>query len=252
MYFTAIQPTDTIVIRDTIVIYDVPPEMISTYTNMLENANQQLGNAFTPAMWILAALGILFTAGAVVAGFLIYRQSKDYKDDFILFKTQSIEAFELLKHKHEIALGELYEKQKKIFENQRTDFLNNIVEKHKKIDEIIKKVDKKIDVLYQKEDKDTNQIDRLEKELQNLKSMKKEMSETEHQLRKYYPGVFKMVNEPINIFECQACNSRYPGKDVLYFAGFDKEMGAYVQKYRCLKCGITSTIVIYTPLEQPG
>lgn len=52
----------------------------SLYISVLEKTNQQLGLATNPLSLMVAALGVLFTIGAIVAGWLLYRQGRDYRD----------------------------------------------------------------------------------------------------------------------------------------------------------------------------
>jgi hypothetical protein len=50
------------------------------YREILEKTNAQLGLWTNPYVILIAALGVLFTVGAIVVGVLIFRQGKDYRD----------------------------------------------------------------------------------------------------------------------------------------------------------------------------
>ena len=51
----------------------------SHYVAILEKTNQQLSLWWNPYGIFVGALGALFTAGAVVAAYLIFRQSREYR-----------------------------------------------------------------------------------------------------------------------------------------------------------------------------
>jgi len=50
------------------------------YREILEKTNAQLGLWTNPYGVMIGALGVLFTVGAIVAGFVIFRQGRDYRD----------------------------------------------------------------------------------------------------------------------------------------------------------------------------
>lgn len=54
--------------------------MEQQYIQILEKTNQQLSLWTNPYGLMIGALAVLFTVLAIVAAFIIYRQSKDYKD----------------------------------------------------------------------------------------------------------------------------------------------------------------------------
>jgi hypothetical protein len=52
----------------------------SAYIAILEKTNQQLSPWWNPYGVMVAALGVLFASGAIVAGFLLFRQSREYRE----------------------------------------------------------------------------------------------------------------------------------------------------------------------------
>lgn len=67
---------------DTIVIIEkqVDKEILKNYTQILEKTNNQLSLWFNPYGIFISMLGVLFTFFAVIVAFIIFRQSKEYKD----------------------------------------------------------------------------------------------------------------------------------------------------------------------------
>lgn len=72
---------DTIYISqvDTIFINTVPQDLINHYTNILEKTNEQLGLWSNPSVLAVSFLGVLFTAMAIVAAIIIFRQQSEQK-----------------------------------------------------------------------------------------------------------------------------------------------------------------------------
>jgi predicted HAD superfamily phosphohydrolase len=109
------QNTDTIkqVISrvDTLYVDRVDPLYHEAYIKLLERSNEQLSLVGNPLAWMIGALGVLFTVGAIVAAFLLWRQSREFKEDQKkLIDTASSEIFQLqlnLKSQSEILLNRL-------------------------------------------------------------------------------------------------------------------------------------------------
>lgn len=72
---------DTIysVTRDTVISYNVPPQLMNQYTEILKSTNEQLSLSSNPLAIMIAALGILFTFLTILAAVLIFLQSSDFK-----------------------------------------------------------------------------------------------------------------------------------------------------------------------------
>jgi hypothetical protein len=49
------------------------------YIELLEKTNEQLNILWTPLNVLFAAMGVLFAAGAIIAAFLLYRQSEEHR-----------------------------------------------------------------------------------------------------------------------------------------------------------------------------
>lgn len=75
-----LQNSDTIYIfnSDTSTIYNVPPDLINTYTKILESTNAQLNNWITPLGIVIACLTALFTLLTIIAAIIIWIQSKSF------------------------------------------------------------------------------------------------------------------------------------------------------------------------------
>ncbi|MEX2591133.1 MAG: hypothetical protein WD426_00065 [Anditalea sp.] len=65
--------------NDSTLRYQVDPEFVYKYVEILEQSNSQLGIWWTALGVFIASLGVLFTIGAIVAGWFIYRQGKDFR-----------------------------------------------------------------------------------------------------------------------------------------------------------------------------
>ena len=67
--------------KDTVVIIQrTDDQTIKNYQQILEKTNEQLSLWSNPYGVIIAALGVLFAVLAIIAVFVLYRQSKEYKD----------------------------------------------------------------------------------------------------------------------------------------------------------------------------
>ncbi|WP_057935841.1 hypothetical protein [Algoriphagus resistens] len=66
---------------DTLYINRVDPLYNEAYIKLLERSNDQLSLVGNPLAWMIGALGILFTVGAIVTAYLLWRQSKEFKED---------------------------------------------------------------------------------------------------------------------------------------------------------------------------
>src|SRR5690606_36686966 len=65
---------------DSVIIYDVPPELLNTYLEILQNTNSQLSLSHNPLALAIGFLGVLFTIPAIAAGWFIYRQGKEFEE----------------------------------------------------------------------------------------------------------------------------------------------------------------------------
>lgn len=55
------------------------------YIELLEKTNEQLNLLWTPLNVLFAAMGVLFAAGAIIAAFLLYRQSQEHRKQINAF-----------------------------------------------------------------------------------------------------------------------------------------------------------------------
>ena len=74
------QDTVFSVVKDTIVIYDIPPELLSTYTDILKSTNEQLGLWHNPYGILITTLAVLFTLLTILAAIIIWTQGKSFKE----------------------------------------------------------------------------------------------------------------------------------------------------------------------------
>ncbi|MCK4630019.1 MAG: hypothetical protein KAT40_01175 [Bacteroidales bacterium] len=66
-------------LKDTLVIYDVPPELLNTYTDILKSTNEQLGLWHNPYGILITALAVLFTLLTIIAVIIIWTQGNEFK-----------------------------------------------------------------------------------------------------------------------------------------------------------------------------
>lgn len=97
----------------------------SEYTQILEKTNAQLSLWWNPYGVFIAALGILFAILAILAAYLIYRQSKDYKD---LLKTSIDE--------HRAALEKLIGEKNNQFKLLESSLDKTILEYNQKLNSV--------------------------------------------------------------------------------------------------------------------
>ena len=60
-------------------IYNVPPELLETYSEILESTNDQLSHWISHLGIIIAVLAVLFTLLTIVAAIIIWSQGKSFK-----------------------------------------------------------------------------------------------------------------------------------------------------------------------------
>lgn len=72
--------------KDTVFIKEIPAyskthvdNIQQEYFEILKSTNEQLNNYWTPVNWFLGALGVLFAVGAIISGYLLWRQSNEFK-----------------------------------------------------------------------------------------------------------------------------------------------------------------------------
>jgi hypothetical protein len=91
-------------------------ELDRHYVSTLEKTNSQLSLYLNPYAIFIAALGVLFTAGAIAAGYHIYSQGKDFKDrqDMLIARNEAIihstqETLNTQQQEHIKTIGQLNE-----------------------------------------------------------------------------------------------------------------------------------------------
>jgi hypothetical protein len=119
--------------KDTVIIIQriVDDSMTRNYQQILEKTNSQLSLLSNPYGLFVAMLGILFTVLTIIAAFIIYRQSKEYRE---LIK-KSLE-------EHKIALDKLIiekNNQLKIYETNLDNLIMENTEKLKTASKVNKK-----------------------------------------------------------------------------------------------------------------
>lgn len=67
---------------DTIYFERINPLFQEKYIEFLEKSNDQLSMVGNPLAWFIGALGVLFAAGAIISGFLLFNQSRKTKEQF--------------------------------------------------------------------------------------------------------------------------------------------------------------------------
>jgi len=65
---------------DTLYINRIDPLYLETYIEVLEKANNQLSLVGNPLAWFIGSLGVLFTVGAIFSTYIIWSQSRDFKE----------------------------------------------------------------------------------------------------------------------------------------------------------------------------
>lgn len=124
--------------------------MLDNYASIVEKTNQQMNLWLNPYAILIAALGVLFTAGAIVAAVLLYRQSQDYKKQV-----------ELDRKTYAQKVNEILLTQKEIIKNNN----KKIEEGTKKINVKIEEYEKKLKMSAQRQKKKIQEkIDNLELE----------------------------------------------------------------------------------------
>lgn len=90
----------------------------SEYIELLERTNQQISYWYNPYNTMIMLLTALITIGAIVATVLLYRQSKDFREQrdslFTQLKEKQDQALKEYKQKHSVFWDELKEKNESI------------------------------------------------------------------------------------------------------------------------------------------
>lgn len=78
---TSLSQTRPIIPKDTVVIIQrIDDQTVKNYQQILEKTNEQLSLWSNPYGLFVGMLGVLFATLAIIAVFVLYRQSKEYKD----------------------------------------------------------------------------------------------------------------------------------------------------------------------------
>lgn len=147
-----VEKIDTIVISriDTLYIDRVDPKYHEVYAEILEKANNQLSLVGNPLAWFIGALGVLFAAGAIVSAILIWRQSKNTKEQFVsLFEGSESRILDLEKKLND-AQRKLLEQLKKETEEAISTIKSSLEKSGDSESQILKKLEEKLEELNEK------------------------------------------------------------------------------------------------------
>ena len=129
---------------------------MQNYIDILEKTNQQLSLWYNPYGVMVAILGVFFTILAIAAAFIIYRQSRDYKD-----KVEADREFYRKK------MQEFLEVQTKIIEGKS----RTAKELSEKTDHILREYKKKLEKSSKSQKEEIQKaIDKLELEKLTIKN----------------------------------------------------------------------------------
>ena len=119
--------------------------MEEQYIEILEKTNQQLGLWTNPYGLMVGALAVLFTVLAIIAAFIIYRQSKEYKEKLQTDREQYSQSFneflasqKAIIEKREKQAGQVEEKINKLLEEYKKQLKESSTSQKKEIEKAIK------------------------------------------------------------------------------------------------------------------
>ena len=184
--------------KDTVVVYNVPPEILEFYQNTLESTNSQLSLWFNPYAIMVGTLGILFTGATVVAAIILYRQSKEFQNRYNELFEESRKKINELASRLSLASDTV---------------LNNLKEEESKLSERIKLVKAEMKSMgnSEKSKQTEEKFERLEKELEGLKN-KTENFKKDYEIQNPVPYYRAFNNIKIVEHSCSKCGTKFKYK----------------------------------------
>lgn len=187
-------------LKDTVVIYDVPPEILKFYQETLESTNSQLSLWFNPYAIMVATLGILFTVATVIAAIILYRQSKEYQNRYNQLFGDSQKSIKDLANKLATASEQV---------------LNNIIEKEEELNQKLENLGQEISTSSELQRNSSNEekLQELEKELKSLRN-KTENFKNDYGIQEPIYYVPSLLNQGSNIHKhtCSNCGTEFKFK----------------------------------------
>jgi len=213
--------------------------MLNNYANIVERTNQQMNYWFDPYVLIIALLTVLFTIGAIVAAVLIYSNSSEAKK-------QRKKFFEDLEKN--------VEKQREIIEERNKKEDERSQKREERAKEYETKFNDLIDVYEDKlgklDDGSKEEIERVEKIVDNLNKAKASLSSYEIPEAEEIPygdisvsGYHSITHQPEHNTVCLNCNLefRYKDKNVNRF-GTASAILFNKKRVKCPHCGFQNDI----------
>jgi len=202
-------------LKDTLVIYDVPPELLNTYTDILKSTNEQLGLWHNPYGILITSLAVLFTILTIIAVIIIWTQGNEFKK--LVSNTVN---------KYEGILKSFIEQKKKDLEN------------------VYKSFDKAIeDYKSQLKEASKEQKKEIEKRIEELKTQKEAIKQ-DFQNSIVYPISLESQTGPgiysnQRLHKCSSC-------------GFGFLISDPLRGYQDYSRGISTSLYTTTPLGLKG
>ena len=185
---------------DTLVIYDVPPELMNTYLEILQNTNSQLSLSHNPLALAIGLLGVLFAAGAIVAGYLVFKQGRDFR------KAQS----------------EIFEEVKK-----ETSLMTNAYKE--RTDSLLERIKLDADKLSQR----IKSLDGNDENHEEIETLNSEINDIKNDLGKIIKPNFRSLGTALQnamkfgaVFECENCKWGF----------FERQVKIDAGKWHCPRC----------------
>ncbi|RIW13582.1 hypothetical protein D0X99_15140 [Algoriphagus lacus] len=169
---------------DTLYIDRVDPLYHESYIKLLEKSNEQLSLVGNPLAWMIGALGLLFAAGAIVAGYHIITMGKSFQKE----KRKLLMDLEIIKEKYKSDLDNLVIAHQEQLES--TNKLLNILVHSGKVE------NNELKQLRNSIHRSTNAIKNASKDIPNLKIEHSRSGITKcGNCQKYYPISFTLQKE---------------------------------------------------------
>lgn len=221
------------------------------YINLLEKTNEQFSIWSNPFMFIVAVLAILFTVLTIVAAFVIYGQHKEYKQEFEKqneeYKEQSkknLKDFSALLEASQNQVNKLKIDLENSYDKMRSDLSSDFLSISKRVAEIKSELERKSNG-----EEDLKRIEKLEKELSDLKSKSSlistlgSISGRSNVSAKLTEGVSLSGNPVIEIQKihtCSECKTDFPYKST--YPSPILSIGVKNTLVECPNCGNTEFI----------
>lgn len=136
-------------------------DMQEKYINILEKTNQQLSLYWTPYNTIITILTALFAILAIIFGFFIYIQSKEYKERLTEDKKRYAEKIDKFLKEHQRYAKKLMDERNAKIKGIESNLSKTVLE-----------YEKKLEVLLKTPKKQKYKIEEIEKAIEKLKTEK--------------------------------------------------------------------------------